>query len=186
MSAPGRVVLLDGPSSSGKSSIARALQERLPTPWIHASMDAFIAMLPPRYVGEGRDAREGFLFERMPDDMIAITNGAAATRLLAGMHRSFAALAHAGSDVIVDHVCVHEEPARDLENALEGLRVLRVAVKCALDVLEARERARADRLVGMARWQAPRMHRFFDYDLVVDASVDSASRIAETIASAIV
>ncbi|WP_246691382.1 MULTISPECIES: hypothetical protein [unclassified Mesorhizobium] len=39
-----------------------------------------------------------------------------------------------------------------------------------LDVLEAREAARADRLPGLARWQYPRVHKGMDYDLEVDTS----------------
>jgi chloramphenicol 3-O phosphotransferase len=40
-----------------------------------------------------------------------------------------------------------------------------------LDVLEAREAQRADRLPGLARWQYDRVHKGIRYDLEVDASV---------------
>jgi chloramphenicol 3-O phosphotransferase len=45
----GRIILLNGTSSSGKSSVARALQEVLSEPYLHLGIDTFIAMLPSRY-----------------------------------------------------------------------------------------------------------------------------------------
>ena len=36
------IIYLNGPSSAGKSTIARALQERLPEPYLHVSIDALI------------------------------------------------------------------------------------------------------------------------------------------------
>jgi chloramphenicol 3-O phosphotransferase len=36
--------------------------------------------------------------------------------------------------------------------------------------LEARERQRGDRLIGLARWQYARVHRDVSYDLEIDTS----------------
>ena len=38
-----------------------------------------------------------------------------------------------------------------------------------LEVLEARERQRGDRLAGLARWQYDRVHRGKKYDLEIDS-----------------
>jgi chloramphenicol 3-O phosphotransferase len=43
-----RVIVLNGGSSSGKSSIARSLQELLPDLWLTFGVDAFIDALPSR------------------------------------------------------------------------------------------------------------------------------------------
>jgi chloramphenicol 3-O phosphotransferase len=40
------VVILNGVGSSGKSSIARALQDILDEPYLHVQMDAFLDTLP--------------------------------------------------------------------------------------------------------------------------------------------
>lgn len=47
---PGTIVLLNGTASSGKTSIARALQELMPDVWLNAGVDRFLAMLPARYL----------------------------------------------------------------------------------------------------------------------------------------
>ena len=39
-----------------------------------------------------------------------------------------------------------------------------------LDVLEAREIARGDRAIGLARWQFDKVHRGMTYDFEIDTS----------------
>ena len=41
-----QVILLNGCSSAGKSSIAQALQAQLPGLWLHIKLDQFLQMLP--------------------------------------------------------------------------------------------------------------------------------------------
>ena len=43
-----QVIVLNGGSSSGKSSIARALQEILPTAWLTFGVDVLVEALPGR------------------------------------------------------------------------------------------------------------------------------------------
>src|SRR5215211_6631588 len=52
----GRIILLNGASSSGKSALAKALQEALDEPFLHVSSDQFVAagMLPRRREDDGR------------------------------------------------------------------------------------------------------------------------------------
>ena len=47
---PGRIILLNGASSSGKSTLARAMQQALPEPFLHVSSDHLVdsGMLPAR------------------------------------------------------------------------------------------------------------------------------------------
>ena len=46
-----RVIYLNGTSSAGKSSIARALQERTDELYLHVQLDVFMQMVPPHVVG---------------------------------------------------------------------------------------------------------------------------------------
>lgn len=54
-----QVIVLNGGSSSGKTSIAQALQEILPTPWLTFGVDVLIDALPAR----GEDPRSGLVLE---------------------------------------------------------------------------------------------------------------------------
>jgi chloramphenicol 3-O phosphotransferase len=58
-------------------------------------------------------------------------------------------------------------------------------VRIDLDVLEARERARQDRVLGMARWQYPLVHRFADYDVEVDTGALDAPSAADAVFAAL-
>ena len=55
-----RIVVLNGGSSSGKSSITRALQEMLPGIWLTFGVDTFIEALPNR----GNSPRAGIAYSR--------------------------------------------------------------------------------------------------------------------------
>ncbi|HSP59868.1 MAG TPA: chloramphenicol phosphotransferase, partial [Ornithinimicrobium sp.] len=92
-------------------------------------------------------------------------------RLHRAMHRSVAALARAGCDVVVDHVLLEPRCARDLAAVLDGLDVVLVGVRCPAPVLAVREQERADRTVGQALAQLRAVHAHGPYDVEVDTSV---------------
>ena len=54
------IILLNGASSAGKTSIARELQRVLPEPYLRTGIDDFFRMLPPRYLGTESPADQGF------------------------------------------------------------------------------------------------------------------------------
>jgi chloramphenicol 3-O phosphotransferase len=56
-----------------------------------------------------------------------------------------------------------------------------VGLFAPLHILEARELARGDRDIGLARWQYDRVHRNIAYDLEIDTSVLTPSQCAQLI-----
>ena len=50
MTSRGRVIVLNGTSSSGKSTLLRALQARLEGPWLGVGIDTVVFALPKRYL----------------------------------------------------------------------------------------------------------------------------------------
>ena len=162
------IILLNGISSSGKSSISRELQAMLPEPYFQVSIDAFEDMPPERYDEGGAFAWEA-LFPTM----------------LAGFHRAIAALASAGANQIVDHVMVHRQgwtsTLADCVVALEPYTVYFVGVRCALEEAQRRELARGDRFVGTAARQYPLVHLHALYDIEVDTTQTDAEECARAI-----
>ena len=164
------IVILNGIGSVGKSSIAKALQEITAEPFLHFSMDVFLEMLPPKYF----DHPDGLVFETITEDghpSVVIHEGEMSRRTLRGMRQAAAAMAAAGNNLIVDDVMIGAGEARD-DNVrlLAPYRLHWIGVHAPLDVLEARERQRADRMIGLARWQFPRVHAGMTYDLDLDTS----------------
>jgi len=131
---PGRVLLLNGPSSAGKSSIGRALQDRLATPWFLVGVDDIGAMRS--------DRRTRTL---TAEEVVAVLRR---TRL--GYHRAVAGLAEAGNDVIMDHVLSEPWRLADLLRVLAPYDVTLVHVRCDPAELARRELARGDPPAGLA------------------------------------
>ncbi|MGW3040814.1 chloramphenicol phosphotransferase CPT [Kitasatospora sp. NPDC001159] len=170
------VIVLNGGSSSGKSSIARHLQELLPEPWLHLGADTMVSALPPRLLagGEGIGGLE--------DGNGTVEVGPAFAALDAAWTVGVAAMARTGARIVVDEVFLGGAASQQRwRTALEGLDVLWVGVRCAPAVAAAREAARGDRVAGMAAAQAESVHRGVSYDLVVDTSQASADECARLI-----
>ncbi len=182
MTETGRIVLLNGVGSAGKSSIAKALQQITATPFLHMSMDAFIDMMPASmFEGPG-----GLTFDAIQEDgkpSVVIKTGPVAARVFLGMRFAIAAMARHGNDLIVDDVLLGRDQA-EYDEALAGLTVHWVGVFAPLDVLEAREKQRSDRMIGLSRWQFDRVHQGIKYDLEIDTSRSSPEECAAQIKQA--
>lgn len=176
------IIMLNGVSSSGKSSVARALQDAWSTPLLHVGVDTFIEMMPARFCGEGQEASAGLQFVPVQTDegpIVEIRPGPYAKRLFAGMIKAIGALARAGSDIIVDEVLFGDDMLRDYVRELQGQTVYFVAIHCTLEIVEQRERARGDRFINSARAQFPIVHGpTRHYDLELDSSSLPAKELA--------
>ena len=184
----GHVVLLNGVSSSGKSSIATELQGMLPRPFLKASIDTFAPMIPDRLIA----------FDPPPDDRaehglrvethhgpsgpsLILRPGDVFHRFVRGMHRAIAAMAHEGNDIIFDDVIYDPAYFRSCLEALDGVNAWFVGVKIPLHVVEERERQRGDRAIGHARGHFDLVHCHGPYDIEVDAEAHSAPECAAQI-----
>jgi chloramphenicol 3-O phosphotransferase len=159
------IIFLNGTSSSGKSSIAAELLKVLDTPYFLMAVDAFGAMRSVKRTLE-LDGPE-------------LTEVLRRTR--AGFHRAVAGMAHAGNDLVVDHVLSEPWRLQDCLTVLDGLDVVFVGVHCPPEELERRERARGDRVPGVAAKQLQSVHQHGLYDFEVDTSVSSPRECAEAV-----
>lgn len=175
------VIILNGTSSAGKSSLAQALQQAAERNLLHVQMDAFLSMQPPRL----NNHPDAFVFrpvEGADPPEIAIETGAFCQQLLDGMRRSVRALADAGLDLIVDDVWLQGNEQETYKALFREHTVYFVGVYASLEACEARERARGDRDLGQARWQHSRVHVNARYDLEIDTTETSPENAAKTIA----
>lgn len=105
-------------------------------------------------------------------------------RMEAAWNTGLAAIGRCGTGLIIDEVFLGGRSSQDrLATALSGLPVVWVGVRCDPEVAEARERERRDRVAGMARLQAERVHEGVVYDLVLDTSACKTADCAQAIAS---
>jgi chloramphenicol 3-O phosphotransferase len=165
---PSTIILLNGISSAGKTSIAKVLHQTMDAPYLQVSIDAFEDMLPDRYHEGGPFAWEALF-----------------PRLLAGYHRAIASLAGAGNNLIVDHVMVYREgwssTLADCVTVLEPFLVYFIGVRCSLEEAKRRELVRGDRFIGTAERQFTLVHRHNLYDMEVDTTNTTPEACAEQI-----
>jgi chloramphenicol 3-O phosphotransferase len=163
------IIILNGVGSVGKSSTARALQTITAEPFLHVTMDAFIDMLPEAMFGDP----EGLIFETIQDQgkpSVVIRSGPVVERAMRGMRHAIAAMAAQGNNLVVDEVLTGKDRVPEYRAVLSRFDVRLVGLFAPLDVLEARERERGDRMIGLARWQYDRVHRGMIYDLEIDTA----------------
>lgn len=163
---PGQIIILHGPSSSGKSTTAKALQELAELPFWHLSIDHLrdAGVLP-----DARLRRGDFQWSQMRDAFFD------------GFHRSLAAYANAGNNLIVEHILDGPGWVSDLKRLLHPYDVFFVGLHCNLAELQSREAARGDRPIGSAELDFRSVHNGRIYDLEIDSGRVSAAENAERI-----
>ena len=153
-----KAILLNGPSSSGKSTLAAALKKICPE-FAVVSIDEFLEMTAQRNIYEDD------VYEIMP----ALCEKT--TRLL-----------ETGQSVIIDHVIISERIFTQMIETLAGYPVLTVRVTCPAEELRRREQARGDRYAGMAEISEEFLYPKEGYGLTVESFSASPEENARQIA----
>ncbi|MBV9170867.1 MAG: chloramphenicol phosphotransferase, partial [Chloroflexi bacterium] len=168
--APGQIVVLNGTPRSGKSSIARAIQNTFDGVWMNLGVDGFMQMTPERFQ-PGIGLRPGGEARHI-EPVVVI--------LYRAMYEAIAAHSRLGVNVVVDvgHHDAYSVPLGILPECarrLAGLPAWFVGVRCPLDVIVQRRRAtwgEGDTAEGpipapVRRWEQA-VHTPGIYDLEVD------------------
>jgi chloramphenicol 3-O phosphotransferase len=181
---PGQIVILNGAPRSGKTSIARALQERGAGPWMNLGVDTSTSQLPET-LRPGIGLRPGGERPEL-EELVVMLYGA--------LWEAIAAHARLGLNVVVD-VGLHESYSKprdvrcDGARRLQGLPVLFVGVHCPLVVIgERRANTWGQTLSGetelseaVRRWQVD-VHEGLVYDLEVDTAQLTPAQCADRVA----
>jgi chloramphenicol 3-O phosphotransferase len=168
VSETAKIIILHGPSSSGKSTLARALQQKIELPFWHISIDHLrdSGVLPLARFRSGefawREHRAAF-FD--------------------GFHRSLRAYAEPGNNLIVEHIFDTAGWFEQLAALLLPFDLFFVGLHAPLEELVRRETARGDRPMGDAERDFHNVHRGlrYDFELVSDRPADE---MAEALLSA--
>lgn len=152
-----RIIILNGPSSSGKTTLGRALQRAIGTNAVLLPIDLLWASI----------------HEDRPNDwaLFELLTGVLFETALAFWKRE--------ADVIVDTVFERQACADLCLQTLADAAPILVGLDCELAVLERRERERADRPRGLAVGQAARVHGFCRYDLCLETDRTSVETCVE-------
>ena len=186
----GTVIILNGPSASGKSSIQKEFQTlMMPNLWIKLGIDSLFdkpmpditlenlaywqAENPIRWVTTTKDSDE--------NSIMTLFTGDQGDKVAYGMNSAIAAYAQNGCNIIVDYIAYKKEWIDDLQNKLKNTKTVWVKVEIPLSTLEEREVGRGTSPKGHARSHYNTVYWNISYDMEVNSGKDSALTIAEQI-----
>ncbi len=152
--SPGKIIIINGPSSSGKTTLALALQKSLDLPFIRFSFDLFME-------------HKAFSSEQIKNGTFSWE--AMRPSVFAGIHQCLPALATAGNNIIFDHIIETKAWLYHLVSLVAKLDVFFVGLHCSLPELERREKQRGDRHKGEAYRDFQTVHSITSYDLDLDS-----------------
>lgn len=153
----GKIILVNGTSSAGKSTLCKHLRDALEEPFWYTASDQFIdvGMAPSRKEKGGR-----------------FDWGKLRPKFFDGFHRVLPAFASAGNNLIVEHIIESQAWMNKLVIALHNFDVFFVGVHCPLEVIEKRELERGNRFIGEAKYHM-KTHAYCKYDFEVDCQDDT-------------
>ena len=161
-----KIILLNGPSSSGKSSLSRALRELI-----------------------ARERSENYEIVSIDDHMKISTSETIyeddVYEISGEMCEKIRELYDAGNGVVIDHVITSERIYDQLIDSMAPVKADTVHIVCPLEVLLKREEERGDRCAGSAEASYTYLYPKEGYDVEVDtgslSSAEAARKIFDTL-----
>ncbi len=165
-----KIIVIVGPTSTGKTELAKALQESLlPKVWLHFSVDSLIYSLP--------------------DSVLAICNndddwaGVDGPLLFRSAISCLRTLALEGNSVIFDLVIPNEKKTKELDETLAGLDALIVELTCDWEEIKKRTIGRGDRTITEAERSFNTKFKTLRVDVTFDTTRASPSEISDQVRS---
>ena len=179
------IIIINGCPSAGKTSIVKEIQKRYSKPLLNLGIDRFWAMIPDQYKEYGSKAAEGYSFTKTTDShghpIITVHRGSFAQHLDKTMPHAINTFAQYGHDLIVDEI-FDDQTIRNYAQALQKQTVYLIGITCSIEELERREKARANRELGLARGHVDFVHAHQNYyDLIIDNTNLDPATCAEKI-----
>ena len=163
----GRIIILNGVSSSGKTTLAKAIQDLAPIPLYKLDIDDFIFMSPEKFNDyEHNDFSVQYAFASKFFHVV---------KLFSDM----------GFDLVVPNMFFKDtDTLKEFRVLLKDYPVLVVNITCPLEELKRRETLRGDRKPGSAQSQLQLLETQFDHSITVNNFENTNEACAEMILKA--
>ncbi|MCL2545614.1 MAG: chloramphenicol phosphotransferase CPT family protein [Oscillospiraceae bacterium] len=160
----GKIIILNGVSSAGKTSLSKTLQEKLNKPYYWFSEDIFREMTPAKYMFDEDEYEWAWI-----DSIYA-------------MYHSAIMYSNLGMGVIIDTVMDDDIWLDKMIALFHDAPALFVHVTCPSEELARREKERGDRELGLAISQLSELHPLCNtYDIKVDTHASTTDECADKI-----
>lgn len=169
----GQIIYLNGPSSSGKTTLAKALQHAFDDLFLLVGIDKIIGWMPEKVNDwTGGETSLGYSWKKSTDasgNLIQeLQVGPYAEKIEKTFQEVVLLLAKMGHHLIIDDISFGKKQVDEWKELLKNFNVLWVGVNAPLCILEQREKERSNRIAGSARGQFHKVHADTTYDLEID------------------
>lgn len=173
----GLIVLLNGTSSAGKTSISMELTNQKEILFHHLSIDDFYHNYNDFINNKFPDLKP---VRKLDDEVVGQI---IFDPLISMYYATIKLFSEMGLNVIVDTVIENDKWFNDYLDVLFDYPTLFVGVICSKEELARREQIRGDRRIGLAASQFDKVYSFNEYDLEVNTEELSPTECAEKILS---
>ncbi len=184
----GTIIILNGPSAAGKSSIQKQFQKISDELYLTVGIDGLFDSILPDVDENGKSIKNNetirwieFGKDKNEHQTITLHIGPAGYRVIKGMHRAIAAYAKQNNNIIMDYILYDSSWLPDLINTLKNYKVYLVGIHTPLEVIEQRESKRGTSPIGHARSHYHTVHEGMIYDLELDTSLNTPEELAQQI-----
>ena len=177
----GKIIILNGGSSAGKTSLGKAMQDIMEGTWLLMGIDLFWFTLPQKQIDLNRVQPEYYTWttESLGNkEFMRIQPGPILDDLMICRYKAIATFLDAGFNVIADDVVWKKLWLIECLKALEPYETYFVHAFCSDEESARRERQRGDRLIGWARGSAI----YADMDALYDVQFDTTDSAPEVLA----
>ncbi|NRA74252.1 MAG: AAA family ATPase [Rickettsiales bacterium] len=173
-----RVIFVNGPSSSGKTAIAKKLQDKLDSPYLYISIDKIIGMMPDKLNNwHGKKTEHGFWWhlstDKQGNQLAEIQLGSFAHKISLLLKKIAITMLKSDHNIIIDDVCLTNDSFKQWKKILAPYKTIYIALKTSTKILEKREKERNNRMLGSARAQNITIHDGKKYDLEINTETTS-------------
>ena len=181
--ATGKLIILNGGSSAGKTSVAREFQELAPESWMHLGIDSFWGALPLSQFDLQQVRPEYYSSDVTVDadglPWLSVTPGPLLDKAMRARYLATKAFLDAGMNVISDDLIWTKAWLVDLLEIFGGYDVWMVGLHVSDEEGSRRERQRGGRVDGANRGSARATHALVDYDIEIDTTGISVPVLAQ-------
>jgi chloramphenicol 3-O phosphotransferase len=170
----GKLIVLNGGSSAGKSSIAQEFQELASERWMHLGIDMFWGALPQSQLDLQQVRPEYYTWDVSVDadglKWLSVTPGPLLEKAMHARYLAIRTFLDEGINIISDDVIWTRDWLHDMLQTFEGYEVWLVGMHVSDEEGVRRERQRTGRMDGANRGSARDTHALVEYDFEMDTT----------------